>query len=808
MINSYLKTALRSITRKKTFAILNVAGLATGIAAGLIIFLVISYERSFDTWHTNANRIYRVTTNVINRSNGEVNDRLSRVHWELPDKMKTDFPGVEKAGIISFQGGAQMYVPAPGGTTEKRFKQSGIYYTSPEIYSIFDYSWLAGNAEGLSAPNTVVLSEKVARAYFGDVRTAIGRTIQMWSYRIPLQVTGVFKDLPANTDLPVKVGVSYNTLKTLEPEEFVAGKQWLAVNGYGQCFVLLKKQDNTAAIDAGLPAFVNRYYKPANTLLTQINLQPLSAMHLDKRYPNFLAATLTSKDLWALAFIGIFLVLVACINFINLATALSVNRSKEIGVRKVLGSNRLQLFSQFLSETAVITLLSIAVAIVITIVALPYAGSLVNRELPLSLLATPAVWAALLACGAVVTLLSGCYPGMIVSGFNAVTALKSRISIKSAGGVSLRRGLVVFQFVIAQLLVIGTLVVLKQMNYVRHQSMGFNKEAVVLINLPSDSSLKIKYQYLKTSLAALPGVISTSLCVDAPSSSWQFLRDFQFDTNPEVQPFKIAAKAADSDYYNTFGIRLKAGRLPYQNDTLNEIIVNETTVKKLGLSSPENIIGKKLTINHRGYPVVGVVNDFNSQSMHEAITPVFIGADYNAYEFIAVKLNPEKISATLKSVQQTFTNIYPTYLYDLFFLDEQIREFYEADVITAKLFQVFAGIAIFISCLGLYGLVSFMVTNRTREVGIRKVLGASVSNILLLFSKEFMLLIGVAFIISAPLGYYFMQGWLSGFYYHTAIGAGIFVCAIVLSLLMAWITVGYKAMKAALSNPVKNLREN
>jgi ABC-type antimicrobial peptide transport system permease subunit len=809
MINSYLKTAFRSIARKKTFTILNIAGLATGIAAGLIIFLVISYERSFDTYHTQANRIFRITTDVINRSNGEVMERLSNANWELPEKMKTDFSGVEKAGIISFQGGAQMYVPAPGAATEKRFKQNDIYYTSPGIYSIFDYTWLAGNAEGLSAPNTVVLSEKVARAYFGDIHAAIGRTIQMWSFRVPLQVTGVFKDLPANTDLPVQVGVSYNTLKKLAPEDFITGELWDAVpGGYGQCFVLLKTQDNAAAINTGFPAFTSRYYKPHNTRLPQLKLQPLAGMHLDKRYHNFTSATLTTKELWALTLIGIFLLMVACINFINLATALSVNRAKEIGVRKVLGSNRLQLFSQFLSETAVITLFSIVVAIVITVVALPYTGNLIDRQLSLSLLTAPKVWAALLVCGIVVTLLSGFYPGMIVSGFNAVTALKSKISIKSTGGVSLRRGLVVFQFVVAQLLVIGTLVVLKQMDYVRHQSMGFNKDAVVMINLPSDSTLKLKYNYLKASLAALPGVTNVSFCGDAPTTDWIPMRNFNFDTRPEGEPFKIAAKAADADFYNTFDLKLKAGRLPYPSDTLKEITVNETTVKKLGLSSPENIIGKMITIDHKRYPVVGVVNDFNSKSLHEAIVPMFIGSHTAAYEYVAVRLNPEKVSATLKSVQQTFTGIYPTYLYDLFFLDERIREFYEADVITSKLFQLFAGIAIFISCLGLYGLVSFMVTNRTREVGIRKVLGASVNNILFLFSKEFMLLIGIAFVIAAPLGYFFMQGWLSGFYYHTAIGVGIFAAAIILSLMMAWITVGYKALKAALSNPVKNLREN
>ena len=807
MINNYLKTALRSISRKKSFTILNVAGLATGITAALVIFLVIRYERSYDTYHSKADRIYRVITNVSNRSNGEIRDRLSTVPWELPQVMQQDFPGLEKTATISSLGAAQIYVPAPDGASEKKFKQTGIFFTSPELYSIFDYTWLSGNATGLTAPNTVVLSESIARAYFGDVTTAVGKTIQLWSYRVPLQVTGIFKDLPANTDIKVRLGISHATLEKLAPGAFTGAYQWEAADGNTQCFVLLKKKDNLAAVTAGLPAFVKRYYRGSSTRSTELQLQPLANMHLNKQYHNFESGNLSSKELWALGLIGAFLLLVACINFINLATAQSVNRAREIGVRKVLGSNRLQLFSQFMTETAVITVLSMAAAILLTILALPYAGKLMNRELSWQLLLHPAAVTALLAGVVIVSLLAGFYPGMVVSGFNPVAAIKSRGNIRP-GGASLRRGLVIFQFVIAQLLVIGTLVVVKQMRYVREQPMGFTRDAVVLINLPSDSTLKLKYDYLKSRMQDIPGVTSASLCVDAPSADWKFAQEFYFDTNPVKQPFMIEAKAADADYYKTFDIHVKAGRLPYPSDTLKELVVNETTVKKLGLSSPEKIIGKTITsTEHKTYPVVGVINDFNSQSLHEAIAPMLIGPEKKAYEFIALRLNPQKMTGTLKKVQQTFTGIYPSYLYDLTFLDERISNYYLADAITAKLFKIFAGLAVFISCLGLYGLISFMVVNRTREVGIRKVLGASINSILFLFSKEFMLLIVVAFLIAAPLGYYFMQGWLSGFYYHTAIGAGIFILAVFLSALVAWITVGYKAFSAALANPVKSLKE-
>lgn len=807
MINSYLKTAFRSITRKKTFAVLNIAGLATGIAAALVIFLVIRYENSYDTYHRNAGNIYRITTDVIKKSNGEVSDRLSSVPPLFEDRIKAELPILENTAAISQTGDAQIYVPGAGGAAEKRIKQSGIFFTTPSLYSIFDYTWLAGNADALSAPNTVVISASIAKAYFGDINKAVGSTIQMWSYRIPLQVSGVFKDLPANTDIPIKLGISLATVRKLVPDAFSDPTLWDPIRSWHKCFVLLKNKAQVAAVTAALPAFVNTHYKDQPTQRVQLRLQPVAAMHLDKNYPNFVSAPLTSKELWALGLIGIFLLLVACINFINLATALSVSRAKEIGVRKVLGSNRLQLLSQFLMETALITVIAVVIAVTVVAVTISNISTLINIPLQLTFLAKPDVWITLILCTIAVTFLAGFYPGTVVSGFNPVLAIKSRISTQSAGGASLRRGLVVFQFMIAQLLIIGTLVVVKQMRYVKQQSMGFAKDAVVLINLPSDSTMKLKYDYMLNRLAAIPGVLATSLCGEAPSSDRDFQQDFYFDTNPVKQSFRISAKAVDTGFYSTFDIRMMAGRAPYASDTLREIVVNETAVKKLGLSSTEAIIGKTLTLGDTKYPVVGVFHDFNNKSLHEAIVPMFMGPQKDGYEFVALRLEPEKMMATLKTVEQTFTGIYPSYMYDLTFLDQRISDYYQSEVITSRLFQLFAGMAIFISCLGLYGLISFMVVHRTREVGIRKVLGASVGSILLLFSREFMLLIGIAFLLAAPLGYYCMQLWLSDFHYHTAIGSGIFIAAVGLSVLMSWATVGYKTWIAARMNPVKQLKE-
>jgi ABC-type antimicrobial peptide transport system permease subunit len=366
---------------------------------------------------------------------------------------------------------------------------------------------------------------------------------------------------------------------------------------------------------------------------------------------------------------------------------------------------------------------------------------------------------------------------------------------------------VVFQFVIAQLLVIGTIVVVKQMQYFRNRSLGFDKEGIALINLPSDSTMKTKYPYLKQRIQAVPGVQTTSLCSEAPLTPWSWQTDFYFDNNPVKQAFPITQQFGDSGYVNTFGLKLVAGRQPFYSDTLREVMVNETAVKKLGFQSPAEIIGKTISFgNNIRYPITGVLRDYNNRSLQVELKPIVFGGHYNIYEYLAVRVKPAGMSNTLAQVQHVFKEVYPTYLYDPYFLDERLEQFYKTEAATSQLFKMFAVLAIFISCLGLYGLVSFMAVQKTKEIGIRKVLGASVQNIVYLFSKEFTLLIVLAFAIAGPVGYYFMNEWLQGFYYHITIGWGVFAIAMIASVIIAWITVGYKAVKAALVNPIKSLK--
>lgn len=793
---------------------LNILGLAIGIGASLLIFLVIRNEMSYDSYHSKRDRIFRMVTTTRSRSNGEIGWQHSYSPAPLPNALRRNFPSLEKVATLESVGGGQIYIPGKDGTDEKRFKEpDGISFVEPALFDIFDFNWVAGTVRGLEEPNTAAISQSVARAYFGNYANAIGRTIQLWSYRVPLRIIGVFKDLPENTDVPLRIAASFATLQRLDNGARIIAEDgdWRSVSGGSQCFVLLQKGHDIQGLQAQLPAFVKKNYREdedRTTHVSSLTFQPLREIHLDKRFNTLKGDSLSPGQLSALALIGIFLLLVACINFINLATAQSVNRSREIGVRKVLGSSRSQLLKQYLGETALITFIALIIGCILAGLTAPYLSRLMEKTLALDLLHYPSIWVYLLLTGIVVTLLAGFYPAMVLSGFNPIAAIKSKISTRTIGGISLRRGLVVFQFMIAQLLVIGTLVVLKQLDFFRNQPLGFQKDAVVLIDLPSDSSLKVKYAYLKTRMLQLPGVAAASLCSREPSSGGGWYRDFSFDHDADRQPYSLRMLCADSGYLNTFRMGLAAGRLPYPSDTARELIVNETLVKKLGLKSAGEILGKTITFNQeaKALPVVGVLKDFNNTPLQNSILPAAFTTDYNNYGTLALRLRPEAINNTLKQVQKTFTEIYPTYIYDCTFFDDRIERFYKTETQTAQLFKIFAILSICISCLGLYGLVSFMAVQKTKEVGIRKVLGASVQHIVYLFSKEFTILVGIAFLIAAPLGYYFMHQWLSGFTYHTQLTPGIFVLAIVLSIAIAWLTVGYKAVKAALVNPVKSLK--
>ena len=599
--------------------------------------------------------------------------------------------------------------------------------------------------------------------------------------------------------------VSYSALENTNIKSNL--NDWVSTYSENYTFVVLPGNFSVNRFNAELKTFAKKH-KPAEYANDVYTTQPFSEIHYDDRFENFNGHTFSHSLIKVLSLIGIFLIVIACVNFINLATAQAVNRSKEVGVRKVLGSNRKQLAMQFLGETALIVFIALILAIGIAAFTLPFLNTLLNVQMTMSVIANPSIIFFVVATGIIVTLLSGIYPANILSGFNPITALKSKVTAKMVGGISLRRALVILQFAIAQILIIGMFVVVSQMNYFRNASLGFDKANIITVAIPTDSISRTKIDYIRSQLLTNPNIDNVSFSYRAPSSNGGWNSDFKFNHSPKSTDFNANLKWADTDYFKTYNLQFVAGRTYYANDSVPEFVVNETLLKKLGITNPKDALGKELNFwdGTRVGNIVGVVKDFNIYSLSKPLAPVVLSAWKLFYQTINIKIKPGAEKAVLPYVEKLWTGIYPDYVYDYKFLDQTIANFYKQEDQLSQLYKIFAGIAIFISCLGLYGLVSFMAVQRTKEVGIRKVLGASARNIIYLLSKEFTVLIIIAFIISAPIAYYIMHKWLENYTYRIPLSASIFILAIISSIVIAWITVAHRAIKAAIANPVKSLR--
>lgn len=804
MIRNYIKTAWRNLVRNKSYAAINITGLAIGIAACLLIFLIVTFETSFDNFHTKKDQIYRVISTVPASNGGGF---ISGVPVPVADGLRAEYPQLK--GVVNiFQSGGSHFTISDKSNNSKKFKEDFTFFVDPQFFDMFDFAWLAGDKKtALNEPNTVVLTQDEAEKFFGDWHSAIGKTIKFETNN-NLKVTGILKNMPANTDFPLKVVISFATQKLKGFFYAVHKTDWVSISGQYYCFILLPPNISKQAFDRNLAAFVKKH-KPAEYVSQSLVLQPLTNMHYDTTVGAFNPVVYSRQLINIISLIGLFLLIIACVNFINLATAQAVNRSKEVGIRKVLGSNRKQLIIQFIAETLIIAICAFVLAISIVFVTLPFLNDLLNIQISKSLLYTPVVILFIAGLLIGVTLLAGFYPAIVLSGFNPITALKNKISSSNISGVSLRRGLVVFQFCIAQVLVIGTLVIINQMDYFKNHSLGFAKDAVINVPIPDDSLSQTKITALRNQLLQQPGVTDVSYSFASPSDNIGWGSDFRYNNSPRKTDFSANLKWADNEYFKLYKLQFVAGRPYTKTDTIHEYVVNETLLKKLGVTNPKDAIGKYIALwddKNKTAPIVGVVKDYNVSSLKESIPAVLMASWKDTYRLANIKIAPVNVTQTLASVQKLWNNVFPDNIYEYQFLDNKIESFYKSEDQLSALYKIFAAIAIFISCLGLYGLISFMAVQRTKEVGIRKVLGASIRNIVYLFSKEFTLLIIVAFAISAPLGWYFMNKWLENFTYRIPIGPGIFMLAIAVSVTIAWLTVGYKAIGAALANPVKSLR--
>ncbi|MEO8721779.1 MAG: ABC transporter permease [Ginsengibacter sp.] len=799
MFKNYFKTAFRNLKRNKSYALINTLGLAVGVGACFLIFLVVQFESSFDNFHPKKDNIYRVGS-VFNNADGISYN--GGVGFPVANALRIDFPQIKGIASIDKEGGQ---ITVEGQTRNlKKLQEENFYYAEPQFFSMFNFGWLAGDPKtSLNNPNNAVLTQATAEKFFGDWKAALGKTIK-YENKDLYTITGILKNPPHNTDFPLSIVVPYSALEHTNRKSSL--NDWVSTFSGAYTFVVLPEELSAAKFNTELKVFAKKH-KPAEESADSYIAQPLSEIHYDEQFGNYNYHTFSHSLIYALSLIGIFLIIIACINFINLATAQGVNRSKEVGVRKVLGSNRRQLALQFLGETAVIVIFAIILALILSALTLPFLNRLLETQISFSLISNPSVIVFLLSAAILVTLLAGIYPAIILSGFNPITALKSKVTTKMVGGISLRRGLVVMQFAIAQILIIGMIIVVGQMNFFKNASLGFNKDNIINVPIINDSINLTKTDYLRNQLLNNPDIKNVSFSYGSPSDNGGWQSDFKFDHSTKSTNFNANLKWADPEYFKTYNLQFVAGHAYSNSDTVREFVVNETLLKKLGITDPQKAIGKQINFwDETVANIVGVIKDFNSYSLRDPISPVVLSTRKQVYRTINIKIKAGSEKTALPYIEKLWTSTYPDYVYDYKFLDAKIESFYKQEDQLSQLYKIFAGIAIFISCLGLYGLVSFMAVQRTKEMGIRKVLGASVSSIVYLLSKEFTVLIMIAFTIAAPVSYFIMNKWLQNYTYRIPLGASVFILAIVSSVIIAWITVGYRAIKTARANPVESLR--
>ncbi|MEO5980250.1 MAG: FtsX-like permease family protein [Chryseolinea sp.] len=798
MFKNYLKTALRNLGRQGTSTVINLSGLTLGITCSLVLFLLVRHMSSFDDFHSKADRIYR----VVYQSNGNRGKNYTPgVSAVLPDAFRLDFPEAEQVVFTSYRSDATVIIPQQNGKPKLYEEKAGIVYTQSNYFKVFDQPILTGNkTTPLDDANTVAISRRSALKYFGT-EDVLGQVVKFDDREF--RITAVITNPPKNTDFPFDLMLSYVTIKKTNEEN-----GWNGTWSDEQCYFLLKEHESISSVESKMQAFTDKYKGADNRDEPLFTVQPLRQIHFDDRYGTYTYATASKGVLVAMSAIAIILVLTACINFVNLATAEAIKRSKEVGIRKALGSTRAQLIRQFLGETSIVALISSMVSIAFAQLSLTFLNPFLKLELSFDVLHDPALWAYLIGVTVVVAMFSGLYPAFVVSAYNPALALKNLISNKNSSGYNLRRALVVGQFVISQFFIFGTIVLVDQMDYFKSKDLGFNKDAIVVVPIPHQEAPPKageleKMRTLRDELLRSAGVVGASLNSTPPSSGSVSNTSFEIEGKSEF--FGTQVKQIDGNYIDLYEMKIIAGENVADLDTAQNFVVNEQFCHTVGYT-PEEIIGKEIKIWGKRLPVKGVVKDFHTVSLRDPIEATIMFNRLRGYESLSIKVNVSQATAVIDKLKPMWEHSYPQDIFAYQFLDQQLRDFYEIEERMSVLLGIFSAIAILIGCLGLFGLATFLANQKTKEIGVRKVLGASVESIVILFTKEYIKLIGIGFLISAPLAWYIMNQFLQEFTYRIEIGPGIFVIGLVTTLLIAMMTVGYKSFRSATVNPAQSLR--
>ena len=821
MLRNYLRIATRILARNKLYTAINVLGLALGVCGCIIIWLVGSYELSFDKSHPDGDRIYRVV------QGGKTGDRKeATVIPPMSAAMQSTIPGLENiTTIFPYNDSRDVKVPSPGKTI-KSFQprlpgsswQTGFIIADQDWFNIFSYQWLAGNPKtALKTPFQVVLTENAAKLYFGNTpaNAIIGKEL-IYQDSLHVHVSGVIKDWTKHSDLAYTDIISFPTIDASFLKEKRHMDDWIPHEGMNRwdwpfVFVKLKKGVKTAQIEAGMDRIATNHSLSDNPKDPWLEaLQPISDLHFNSDY-NDNRRKANMPILYGLAGIALFILILAAVNFINLATAQSLQRAKEIGVRKVLGSDRKTLTLQFLIETGVLTTLAIVLAAIFVTPVLHYFSDYVPVGVKFDPFA-PMNLLFLIGTAITVTVLAGFYPARVLAGYQPVQTLKGSGAFKGGEKWWLRKSLIVFQFTISLIFIIVTLVIGNQIRYMLNTDYGFHTDAIVTVQGQGsflDTGLS-RIQQLTHRYSQLPGIAEV-IPESTPPAGWGAMNFGMQYRGKKIMDIVPGAKFGDERYIPFYGLHIIAGRNIHHSDSLTEWVINETMVKQLGLKEPGDAIGQMINWDDKTCPIVGVVADFHQGSFAETIGPVAIGHLPNIERDLAIRLastgkSVQNVKSTLDAMEKIYKEIYPNTPFPYQFMDDSIRDMYEAEQKTASLVRIAMGLAIFISCMGLFGLSLLTAERRSGEIGIRKVLGASTRDIALMLNRDFVKLVLIALIIASPVAWIFAHRWLQNFAYRVSIDVWVFLLAGLGAVMLAILTVSYQSIRAALTSPVKSLK--
>ncbi|MCO5270553.1 MAG: ABC transporter permease [Cyclobacteriaceae bacterium] len=815
MISNYLKVAIRNIFRNRLTAFINIVGLALAMACALLIYLYIMDELSYDKYNSKIDRIYRVTRD-FKSPDGSVNLHLGNVAPPIGPLMKNDFGEIE---AMARTNGFNLVIGLEeNGELVKNFTERNLFVAEPAIFKIFDIKVTAGNPEtALNRPFTVMLSEKTAKKYFGDEPNIIGKRLRA-NNAFDIEVTGTFEDFPLQAHWHPELLVSFSTMEN----DNIYGRQALETNWGNNAFgtyLLLDEGYDPKKLEAQLPAFLDKHfgtYAIANygappdfvaSKRTSLYLQKVSDIHLYSHLDDELEVNGNINNVYMMGVIGLFIILIAGFNFINLSTARATKRAKEVGLRKVVGAIRGQLITQYLSESVLITLLAMVLSLAFAFMGLEWLNSFTQKELALHLFQQPLLLAGLITASVAIGLLAGIYPAFIVSGYRPALTLKGQQG-SARGKGAIRKVLVVSQFSISVALLIATAITIQQLSYLNSKDLGFDKDQVVTLSYFSE--LQPNYDAFYNELMRSSGIknagrssrIPTGRLLDSQGAPRIAMGDSLVNTEITTKNVRV-----DESFFPTYNIPFVAGRnfsKSIGTDDSLAFIVNETAAKAYGLATPEEGINRDFSYGGVTGKLIGVVKDFHFESLHQVIIP--IGFHQGGFNTISVKIAGNNLQEGLQQIEKVWREFLPNRPFEYQFLDQRYQQLYEAEQDQSHLFTIFSGLAIFIACLGLFGLATFNTLQRVKEIGIRKVLGASVASILRLLSKEIVVLILVANLIAWPVAWYFMNKWLDTFAYHVDMGLLVYLLAGAVAVLVALVTVSSQTIKAAMTNPSNTLR--